>query len=253
MFKKLLTLVGAIVALVGLSGCLEMESTIAVNKDGSGLLTEKVVLGAQLIAMMNMGANEEGDNPLGKFDEENLKKKAASYGEGVEFVEAKKEEKDGKMTFIAVYKFADISNLKFAPGGMMADEEDLEAEKLAMFSFKDGVLTMTVPDPSEEGLGLGEGEMSEEEMAMAAPMFAGLKMSAKLVFEGGIESTDATYTEGNTVTLMSLDFDELLKNEGGFGAIQKLEAESREDFAATVKELNGVEMESKEKVTVTLK
>ncbi|MGJ8726566.1 MAG: hypothetical protein ACSHYB_18625 [Roseibacillus sp.] len=255
MFKKVLALVGAMMALIGLSGCLEMESTISVNKDGSGLLTEKVVMGAQMVAMMGMGATEGGEDPLAKFSEKSLKAKAAKYGEGVEFVEVTKEEKDGGVSFTTVFKFADISTLKFTPGAMMADEEDLddEEEDLKMFSFNDGVLTITTPDPSEEGLGLGDDDMSEEEMAMAAPMFAGFKMSAKMVFEGGIDSTNATYHEGNTINLMSMNFDEMMKNEGGFAAMKKLDVESREAFTAAVKELDGIEMESKEKVTVKLK
>ena len=255
MFKKLLTLVGAMMALVGLSGCLEIESTISVNKDGSGQLSERTVLGAQMIAMMNMGGGEDGKDPFAQYSEESLKEKAASYGEGVEFVEVKKEEKDGSVIFTSVFKFADISKFKFTPGSAMPNNDKPKGEELQMFSFDDGVLTISVPDPSKEemGMGLGKEDMSEEEMAMAAPMFAGLKIAAKLVFEGGIEATNATYVEGNTVTLMSMDFDELVKNEGGFAATKKLQADSREAFAAAVEELDGVEIESKEKVTVTLK
>ena len=253
MVKKLLTLLGALMALVGLSGCLEMESTISVNKDGSGQLSERVVMSAQMMAMMNMGATEDGADPLAQYSEESLKKKAASYGEGVEFVEVKKEEKDGSMIVTSVYKFADISNLKFNPGSMLSKEEELAEKELQMFSFEDGVLSIALPDPSKEGLGFGEDEMSEEEMAMAAPMFAGLKVSVTVVFPEGIEATNATYRKDDTVTLMAVDFDKLMGNEGGFAAMNKLKADSREDFEKAVKELDGVDMESQEKVTVTLK
>lgn len=253
MLKKLLALVGAMSALLGLSGCLELESTISVNKDGSGTLTEKAVMGAQMVAMMNMGAAQGGEDPLANFSEESLKKKAATYGEGVEFAGVKKEEKDGGLTVTATFKIADISKFKFSPGSLMADGEDIEEEAVEMFAMKDGVLTIMVPDPSEEELAFGDEEMSEEEMMMAAPMMAGFKMSATLVCEGGIESTNATYHEDNSVVLMSMNFDELMKNEGGLAVMKNLKAESREEFAKKVEGIKGLQMESQEKVTVELK
>ena len=81
-----------------------------------------------------------------------------------------------------------------------------------------------------------------EELAMAAPMFAGFKMSAKMVFPEGalrIHQCDLSRMD-DTVTLMSMDFDKMMENEGGIKAsLKKLEADSREDFAAVVKELDG--------------
>ncbi|GHC65336.1 hypothetical protein GCM10007100_36360 [Roseibacillus persicicus] len=249
-----MALLGAMVALVGLSGCLEMESTISVKKDGSGTLTEKATFGAQMAAMMKMGAGQEGgEDPFADFSEEKLKEKAAQYGEGVEFVSVSKEDKDGGIVITSIYKFSDINKVTYNPNGMMDDEEVVPDEELKMFSFKDGELTVTFPNPAEEDFSFGDDEMGEEEMMMAAPMMAGLKITSKLEFEGGIETTNATYRDGNTVTLMSMNFDELMKNEGGLKVMSNLKKGSREDFAKAVKEIKGFEMESQEKVKVKLK
>ena len=242
--------------LFSLSSCFEIESTISVKKDGSGTVSEQVVLGAQMLAMMKMGAQEGAEDPLASFNEEALKAKAAEYGKGVEFVSVKNEEKEGRMFITALYKFDDISTLEYKPGAIMGDgsePEEEDKEPTIGFDFKDGTLTVMVPEPDADDFALGDAEMSEEEMMMAAPMMAGMKISAKLVFEGGIESTNATYQDENTVILMSMDMDELLKNEGGLKAVKTLQVENRADFGKAVAKIKGIEMEHQEKVTVKLK
>lgn len=256
MFKKLMALAGAMLALVGLSGCLEMESVISLKKDGSGTMTETVSIGAQMAGMMQMGGGAEGaEDPFADFGEDAAKEKAKTYGEGVEFVSSKKEEKDGGFTFTTVYKFADINTVVYEPGQMMnnGEDEETDEEPVKMFSYKDGVLTIEVPDPSGEDFAMGDEEMGEEEMAMMAPMMAGMKVTAKLVVEDGIAETNATFRDGDAITLMAMNFDELLKNEGGLGAMKKLDVEDRAAFTKAVGELKGFDMESKEKVSVKLK
>ena len=53
--------------------------------------------------------------------------------------------------------------------------------------------------------------------------------------------------------LMSMDMDELLKNEGGLKAMKTLQVENRADFGKAVAKIKGIEMEHQEKVTVKLK
>lgn len=258
MINKALALLGAMMALLGLSSCLEMESTISVSQDGSGIVTERIAMGAQMTAMMKMGGAEGGEDPFAQFDEAALKEKESRFGEGVTFDSVKQEEKDGGMVFTVTYKFADVSKLTYEPGLLMDNEEaeeEAEEEKgeELKFEFADGELTVLVPEPDASDFALEDEEMSEEQLVMMAPMMAGLKMSVKLQFEGGIESTNATYTEGNSVTLMSLDFDGLMKNEGGLAAMKKLQVDGREEFAEAVKGVQGVEAEHQAKVSVKLK
>lgn len=257
MIKKALTFMGAMLALLTFSGCLEMESTISVKKDGSGTLTEKISMGAQMVSMMKMGAAQGEEDPFAQFSEEALKEKSSVFGEGVTFSSVTKEEKDGGIIFTVVYDFKDISTVVYEPGALMNDiaeeEGDEEEEPELKFGFEDGVLTIMTPEPDSSDFALGDDEMSEEEMLMMAPLMAGLQMSVKLHFADGIESSDATYTEGNEVTLMSVDFDDLMKNEGGLEAMKKLQVEGREEFAKAVQEVQGIKMEHRAKSTVKLK
>ncbi|MBK1835263.1 hypothetical protein [Roseibacillus ishigakijimensis] len=251
MLKKLIALAGALLALVGLSGCLEMDISVNLKKDGSGTLVETMTFNAQTAAMMKMGAAEGAEDPFAEFNEEELKKKAAEYGEGVEFVGVEKSENaDGSLSFKSTYKFADVDDLNYDPGKAMGDES--EGNPMADFSFEDGVLTIVTPDPSKEEMAMA-GDMSDEEMAMMAPMMAGLKMSFKIVAEGGIAKTNALHHEGDTVTVMAFDFDEIQKNEGGMKALNSLEAENRAKFTKKAAEIKGFKVESQEKVTIKLK
>lgn len=250
--KKLVTLMGVALALCGLSSCLESDTVISVKKDGSGTVTETVAIGGQALAMMQMGVEGADADPFAQYSEESLKEKASSFGEGTEFVSVKKEEKDGKVIFTSLYKFPDINNFVFSAGSVLGAEEEVEDSEKTKFNLKDGVLTVSVPDPSGEDFDLGADDAeAEQQMAMMAPMLAGMRMTAKLVLEDGIKESDATYRDGNTVTLFGLNFDELMKNEGGLKAMKKLNVETREEVAKAITEVKGFEMETKEKVTLT--
>ncbi len=240
-------------ALLTLSSCLEMESTISVKKDGSGTLTEKISMGPQIAGMLRMSAAQGGEDPLAQFKEESLKAKATEFGEGVEFVSVDREEPDGGLTITVVYQFKDLSMLSYAPGALMNEEEDAQDKMKVTFGLEGDVVTIRIPDPSQEDFSFGEGEMSDEELAMAGPMLAGMKVSSKIVFEDGILDTTASYREGNTIELMSIDLDGIMKNEGGLKALKRIDTPSRKEFEQVTKELKGFNMESQEKVTVKMK
>ena len=192
MIQKIRSLVGAMLVLVVLSGCLEMESVISLKKDGSGTLTETMKMGAQAAMMMQMRPVEGPDNPMARFDEGHLKENAKTMGEGVEFLGVEKtEEADGSLTYVISYKFADISNLVYNTSSFLETEAAPLAESEKMFSYQDGELTIAVPEPNQENFAIGNQEIPEEQLAMMAPMMAGMKGSVQIVCEGGIESTNA--------------------------------------------------------------
>ncbi len=253
MLKRITTFIGALLISLGLNSCLESDTTISVKKDGSGTLTENVFLGAQMMGLMQMGGGAEGEDPLAQFSEESLKEKAKVYGKGVEFVEVKKEKRDGGINYVMVYKFADIAEVKFTPGASLNPIEKIEEEGEKIFSFEDGELTIELPNPAEEEYDFGGEDVGEEQMAMMVPMMAGLRVNVSLVCEDEIESTNATYRDGNTITLMGMNFDELMTNEGGIEVMKKLKVETREEFAVAVKEVKGFQVEAEEKVSIKFK
>ncbi|OYV06308.1 MAG: hypothetical protein CFE26_07005 [Verrucomicrobiales bacterium VVV1] len=274
--KRLLLPALAAAAALSLSSCFQSETVIHLNKDGSGTIVETNTVGAQMIAMMAQmgglgGEEEKGKDPLAEmFSEEEAKKKVANYGEGVTFVKVEKVEADGKKGGRATYKFADINKLKINPDAgasglkdtMPAAEEVKEAEKKAKpvtFAYAGGKLTVNLPQPDAKKAAGGEapkaeaGEQDPQQMEMMKKMMGDMRFSVKLVADGGISETNATYSEGGTITLMDMDFGKIVNNEAAFKKLQTLDQEDPEAFRTAFKDVEGLKMETKKEVSVTLK
>ena len=55
------------------------------------------------------------------------------------------------------------------------------------------------------------------------------------------------------MTLLLMDFDEIMKNPKGLNALQKLDGAKRADIAESLKGVKGVAVETKKKIRVKLK
>lgn len=273
MKKLALFILGAAVSLL-LPSCFESEVEITLNKDGSGVITETIKFGPKMAGMMDMAAAQGEENPLAKMkNADEARKKAASYGEGVTFVKAEDiKDKNGSKGVRLTYKFKDINEIALNPAGGMSSlgnmqgggiEVEGDAEQKATFRYTNGRLIIKVPKPeNEEGADEGEEadipelDPNDPQAAMMMEMMKGMKMSAKLVIKDGISETTATYREGNTVTLLEMNLDEVMKNKDGLGALNKLgklQGKDPKAAAEALKKMKGVKAETKEEVVVIVK
>lgn len=237
--------------------CMTIDSLISVNPDGSGTITDKVILKEAAKSMMNMAA-DSGVNPL--LDEKSYKERAKKLG--AEFVGVKKI--DGKDDAVeATYKFADISKIKYTPsdGGMNQDEEE-EADEPMTFEFTAGspaklkVITPKDFHNMKEGMNQGDEEggeaadaMGDAMLAMMAPMFKDMKMRARIKCGSEIVKTDATISKNNEVILMFIDFGKVLGGEGGMKKMMEMDGSDRE----AINKIPGVKMELKDSFEVEFK
>lgn len=264
--KKLFTSLSAAVLALATPSCLEHDAVIKVNKDGSGTITETTLFSAQASAMMEQmaGLGGEGQDPISKMvDKETAGEAAKKMGEGVEFDSAEKLDKDGRKGGKVVFKFKDINKLKFVMGGSMADagesmkppglpEEEKPEQKPTTFKYEDGTLTINNPDKKPaEGEKIEKPEVDEQQLAMAQGMFKDMKMSFKIEFPGGIEKSDATHVDGDTVTLAEMEFDKLVSDPAKLKKLMELEDPAA--AASAFKDVDGLKVETKETVTVKLK
>lgn len=272
MKTRLLALLAGVAALLAFSSCIESHQTLKLKKDGSGTIEEETLMGAQMVAMMEMaalqGGGADGPNPLGEmYDEEKYKKKASGYGEGVEYVKLEKIERNGGKGVKVIYKFKDVNTVKFEPGSGLDDvgpgagappaaDAGEVPEATLKFNYAGGKLTITFPDspegvekPAEEDLPNPVDEQAQQMMQM----FKDMKISAKLVVESGIASTNATHRDGDAITLMAVNFAEVMENPDGMNALQKLDMQDRKEMEKALKDMKGVKMETKKIVEVTLK
>ncbi len=117
MFKKISLFILMIITSLLLSSCFEVAVEITLDKDGSGILKQRVLFSEMMIAQMtdiaqSFGDGEEKSGAESLYDEEKLKKEAASFGEGVEFLSGSEITENGKTGYEALYLFSDIRKLK---------------------------------------------------------------------------------------------------------------------------------------------
>jgi hypothetical protein len=275
------------------SSCIQSESTVTVKADGSGTIENKTTMGGALMQMMQgFGQQLGGDpaaapkNPMAP-DEEKLTAAAADFGEGVTFVGVEEiKGTDGSVGHVAKYAFVDINKVTLhledsfgamkemenmgGPGGPGGAgdapdvEEDTEKEDPLTFNFTPGspaTLAINFPQPDADDLksdGGGAPAAAETpdptQMAMAQQMLGDMRFSMKLVVDGEVVNSDASFQEGNETTLLSMEMGKMLGDPANMGKMQALEGE--EDFEKvkeTLKDIDGMKFETKEKVTIEFK
>lgn len=256
----------SLAALLILPGCLESETTVNVNKDGSGTVVQETVLGAQMMAMFGqLGAlgGDEGADPLDEmFSADSARKSAASMGEGVTFDKIDRIERGAARGARITYRFEDINKLKLNPaGGLegMAPDAGVEADETVpvTFTYADGKLTIKQPQNIDEDGGLLDGlpEMPEgaedpQMKAMMEQMLADMKVSVRVNVAPGIKKTNATHREGNIITLMEMQFGELLKQEGALDKLSALDPKDKDAMKTTIEGINGIKVDFNDEIEV---
>jgi hypothetical protein len=268
--KRLILAAASTLTALVLPGCLQSETTVTLNKDGSGTLVEQTTLGGQMLAMLDqfsaLGGAEAKDPLADMFSPEKAKAKAAKLGQGVTFEKSEPLTVGANKGARITYRFADINTLKVAPGDGMSDMSPMAGmaggapkppeQKPITFTYAGGKLTVTLPEPEKaEGAAPKPADMpdlagSPEGEAMMKQMMGDMKMSFKLIVEPGIAETDATHREGKTITLMDMEMGKLLDKPD---TLKKLTAADPSDPAASLEILKGIEgvkMETKKQITV---
>jgi hypothetical protein len=266
--KPILRALFVVAATVGLSACLEVKSVITVNKDGTATIEETALVSAQVKALMgSLGgqpAAEGQPNPAAGLkdmvpDRAKAEERAKELGEGVTLKSHQEiTTPDGKSGVKAVYTVADIGKVKY--NAFNSKGKDGGASKPMTFTMQGDTLTAFNPDdekkdkPDANAPKVPKEEM-QAQLAMMKPMFAGMRMTMQIKGGAGIASSDATHVEGDTVTLMDVQFDKLMDKPEVFGQVMDsadknlTQAEAAEMF----KGVDGIKVEGKKSVTIKLK
>ena len=242
---------------LALSGCLEVDTKVLVNADGSGTVTERIVLkGPMALMMQQMSADASS-----VIDQQQVDKHAKELGRGVKVSSVKHLPKSEGIGALATFAFDDVNELQVEPnptardGAQSAPAIATSATPIS-FHFVHGspaVLTVTVggagdakpspvPDANTDAL-----QMAPK---MVKQMLAGLRIAVAVGVSGEIIDTNATYRDGNNVTLMELDFDAILANPDGLKAMQSPAEATKRDLKAVLKAIPGVKVETQREVRI---
>jgi len=267
----------SVLLLVFVTGCMDVTLDVKVNKDGSGVLTQRVFMGSAMLGMMDDG----GDASLYKIDE--LKAAAEKIGEGVTFAGVVDvTNKKGAKGFRASYNFPDITAINL----QSSDESGMGQMMEGMtFEFEGGEtarLTINMPANGEADGGEGGSDSVEaggdsveaggdmqtgaedmmggmmEGMMMEGmqQMFDGMRLWVRVRVDGTIVKTNAQYVNKRKtgVTLMKMNIGEMVKNAE---LMEKLEGSGNSSSPAAIKKVFGdldfMRLDDQEKVVISFK
>lgn len=261
---KISSLLLAAVALL-LTSCLEIKSTITVNKNGTAIIEENIVLSAQLASMV--GGEQGGQFRSLVMTEEKAAARAKKLGEGVT-VKSREEMKtaDGKSEVKVVFAVADLTKLKYVPFEPEQENPTAPPTEPMTFALNGASLTITNPEVDKKrGGGRGavpKPQMTPEKLAMMKaqlgmmkPILAGLRMVVEIKGAGGITSSDAAYLSDGTISLMDMNLDKLMEKSDDFASFVEATNNgiSIADAAVQFSKVEGLKFEGKKVVTAELK
>jgi len=268
MYKlKLLSIL--LLPLVFFSGCLKVETTVKVNKDGSGTITEQLLLSNTFASMLKDLAGSFGDSSNAQefsvFNEKELKEK--NYGEGVVYKSGEKIETNGWQGYKAVYSFSDVSNIKLSPNPDdkislgLAEGNTGDNEESYFFRFTKGrVSELTIERPefyvnneADENAESKENNSESEASDEFLNMMKGMSILVNIDVGGDIVETNATYVDGSKITMLKMDFSELLKNKDAVKMLKKNRPDSIAELKEFFEKFPGVKLELKKPIIIKFK
>jgi hypothetical protein len=222
------------------SGCFQFSSVLTVKGDGTGTIQQRLLLTsaglAQLQAFGLMGRRGNNFDPV---SEEQVRAAAGGLGEGVTYVSSTPiDTSEGRGRDI-VYAFTDINQLRLAEappgaGGVNIRGQGLTDGQQISFNLTrppggNAVLRINIPRPSMPGS--GGGEFSSGQIAMFKQMVAGARLAIVVNPVGTLVRASSPYVDGQRVTLIDLNVDELLRDDT---LLSRLQAAKTQDEAKQI-------------------
>ena len=170
------------------------------------------------------------------------------------------------MGYRATYSFEDINLLTMSsdPADKMPNEgsteEQNEEEDLIKFDFVKAPtprLEIFMPIDPEDMHGEISTEETTSDSTIADPMLeqfkdilSEMRINILLEIDGEIQTTNATYREGNKITLLYMSFKELFDDPEKYNEFAKAKPETYEETKELLKDIPGFKFELNEKIFV---
>ena len=267
--KKLKVLLTFLFLISLLTGCLQVETNVTVEKDGSGIISERVLFSKTFIAMVKDFIEAFQDSAsteeFSMFDESKIKTDALSFGEGVEYVSHEIIKDDGWEGYQATYEFKDITKVKLTPDpeskvDLDNSETPAAPEDYYFFSFVKGEVAELIIDRPElefEGGTADEdtdstqiAENDDEGAEEFIKLMEGMKIEVSVEVEGEIVNTNASYVQGSKVMLFQMDLSEMMKNKEAFKDFKKNEPQNIDELKLYIEKLQGLKIQVEKPVII---
>jgi hypothetical protein len=252
------------------TGCLEVNTTVHLNKDGSGTLEESVLMSSQVVQMISAFASSfdstaADTNKFSLFQPDQLKADTSKYGSGIKYLSGEEVKENEKEGYRVVYSFDNINKLRINQNpnskidmeGIDVEEEDTSKEILH-FDFSPGdpaSLLIKLPSkkdqevtneaPSQDTAGTNTEGMDE-----LVKLMKDMHITLKIDVNGNIVETNANYVNGSEVTLFDISFNELLDNPEKLKMFKQQSPQNLEEIKKIMENLPGVKIELNDEVKI---
>jgi hypothetical protein len=254
-----------VLAAVVLGGCIQTETKIKVDRNGSGTIERSLIMRSDVVQMLkSMQAFDPAKKDAGILDAEKLEKDAENLGPGVKFESAVPVKNKTGEGYKAVYSFRDIGTLKInqtpgdeLPSSEMGGDRSAGSEEFVTFEFSKGNPATLLIHLYQKGEKAGEEEEDPEEgetaamdPAMLEQFYRDMKLGISVEVVGTIVDTDADYRSGSSVTLLDIDFNNLMKTPEARELLSGGSMKSLEDMTAFSRKYPGLRLETKDTVNI---
>lgn len=256
--------------LILLNGCIEVRTLVSVNPDGSGEFEETVLLSKEITDLLSQFSSDStGNNSFKLFNEEELIDKAKNYGEDVKYISGEMISERNKEGYKAVYSFKNLNDLKINenPGSRIPDESGAmeEVPENIVFKFVKGnpsEIKIFMPDKYSKNEENNEVEKTDSahgedslgntgsELEKMKFFLKDMLISVDLKINGSIKETNASYVENSKITLLKIDFNEVLNDSLSLQKIENTQPENVEALKKIIKDVHGIKIELQNPVEI---
>ena len=257
------------IATFAIAGCMEIETVVRVNPDGTGTITERLVMNNEIVGMITEMAPE--GQPAELYNEQELRDAAPGYGAGVTYVSTKNVESEFGKGYEASYAFTDVNKIRVGqnpddkmPGG---DGNPAEEGDFTTFTMRagnpaelvihwpvneDGTNTMNTSETvaTEETAPAQTPEQQHAAMEIMKTAFTDMRMSMHVEVAGHVIDSNATHLNGSRVTLVDIAFAEFLNSDEAMTAMASNKGQTVADMKEMMKMIPGLKMEIEPEVRV---
>ena len=235
------------------SACFQMTTVLKIHGDGTGWINHRMVFTPAALVQLRQLTAFSG-RPFDPLSEQQARDLAGVIGQGVTYVTSEPITEANGQGREAAYSFIDINQLKIStqpatPQGVAAP--GLDSGEMVTFSLTreesgTAVLRIHVPEPNWIG-SIGTLNASGQ-LAMLKTLLKGAKVLLAVEPNGAVVRTSSPFSDGQRVTLLEVDLDEILKDET---LVPRLTgAKTQEEVMAIMRTATGLKINLDREITI---
>ncbi|HEV2986232.1 MAG TPA: hypothetical protein VGX46_17665 [Vicinamibacterales bacterium] len=241
-----------------------MTTVLKVNGDGSGTIDHQLLLTRAALAQIRQFAALAGGRGqrLDLISEDQARAMAGNLGPGVSYVSSTPIDSADGQGRATTYAFTDISQIRISqqpqpPAGLTVGVQGLPKDTgsitCSMTRSEDGnvVLHINLPElslPPAINDSTSGGTPIAQQMAMIRSLLADARVLIAVEPAGRLVRTSSPYVDGQRVTLVDANLDQLLGNEALLARLQA--SKSADDLKAALKDVPDLKLTLDREVTI---